>query len=267
MRRIAGFSLALLLCGACDTATKATPEPQAELVSIACLKSLGTGGRCVVTRDLTVRGTVTANDLRGEFPRTLVVEDATGGLSIAVDRTALADLFPLGCELTVHCTGLALGDYGGKIRLGARPTGDYDVDRIDGADLGRYLRCTNPNNHLRRPRTALLADVGPADADRYVRFEGVRFVEAGAAWCAPDPDTGERVATLRTLIDDAGRTFAVRTLPSAHYAAEPLPSGKGSVSGIVDYFNGELSLRVINYEADFFGALRATPATHPTACP
>ena len=35
------------------------------------------------------------------------------------------------------------------------------------------------------------------------------------------------------------------------YAAEPLPSGNGSVQGILDYFNGEFSLRITNREFFF----------------
>lgn len=262
MRRIVGISLAALLLSACNTATELTYEDDSGFVSIAYLKALCHGSSVRIAREVKIRGVVMAHDLWGEFPRTLVLEDTTAGIGVAIDHTALADLFPLGAEVTVYCTGLAVGEYGGKVQLGACPTGEYAVDRIARSDLERYLRCTQLNAYVRRPRTLRLDEIGPADADRYVRFEGIRFVETGADWCATDSETGERIATSRTIADDADRTFTVRTLPSAHYAAVPLPTGRGSINGIVDYFNGELSLRVIGYEVDF-----TSPAMLPTACP
>lgn len=262
MKRIVGISLAALLLVACNTATKLAYDDDSGFISIAYLKSLCQGSSVRITREVKIRGVVTAHDLWGEFPRTLVLEDTTAGICIAIDHTTLADLFPLGAEVTVYCTGLAVGDYGGKVQLGTPPTGDYAVDRIARNDIERYLRCTQLNAHARRPRILRLSQVSLADVDRYVRFERVRFADTGVDWCDPDPETGERIATRRTITDPEGSTFIVRTLPSAHYATVPLPASQGSINGIVDYFNGELSLRVIGYEVDF-----TSPAMLPTACP
>lgn len=249
-----------LLSAACSSATKPSFEGDGEnRLSIASLKTRCTGNSTTLTRNATIQGIVTANDIRGEFPKAIILEDATGGIEIAIDHTALADLFPLGSEISVHCSGLALGSYGGKVQLGAPPTGQYSVDRIARADIGRYLRCMELNAGTRRPRTTRFAELGIADADAYVRFEKVCFAETGSAWCDRDPESDQMQTTLRTLIDDAGNTFSVRVLPSCHYAAEPVPQGTGSVNGIIDYFNGELSLRIINYEIDL-----ATFAAHPT---
>ncbi len=255
LRAAAGILLSAVLSTGpgCGSATKLRFEDETgSFVSIGYLKSLCRGNTTQLTQELKFEGIVTANDMRDEFPKTLVVEDATGGIEIAVDRTALANLFPLGAKVSVYCSGLALGDYGGKIQLGAPPTGEYSVDRIAGADVDRYIRCTELNAGTRRPRTVRFADLGTGDADRYVRFEGVRFREAGQSWCERDPESGAWLTTLRTLEDGSGATFPVRVLPSCHYAAEPVPPGTGSVNGIVDSFNGELSLRIVNYEIDLF---------------
>ena len=89
------------------------------------------------------------------------------------------------------------------------------------------------------------------DAGRYLRFEGVRFADPGVSWCDTDPVTLAWMTTERKLVDAAGRTLSVRTLAGCRYAAEPLPSGNGSVQGILDYFNGEFSLRITNREFFF----------------
>lgn len=249
---------------ACNKATKLEfGDRNGEFASIAHLKSYSRGSSTLLTQDLKIEGIVTANDIRGEFPKALVVEDATGGIEIVVDRSALADLFPLGAQVTVYCSGLALGEYGGKIQLGAFPTGDYSVDRIAREEVGRYIRCTSLNAGTRFPRTVSAAELGIADADTYVRFENVRFREAGEPWCCRDAETGALTTTRRTLVDGTGTEFPVRVLPSCHYAAEPIPQGIGTVNGIVDYFNGDLSLRIINYEIDLVIA-EALPTTDPS---
>mgnify|MGYP006908051313 FL=1 len=136
----------LTLPAGCDRATQpeftvCPPEPQN---SVAYLKSLCDGKSSVaVTQDIIIRGFVTANDLYGEFYRTIVVEDASGGIAIAAEGSPLADLYPFGIVATVRCNGLTLCDYGGKIQLGTTP-GDDGAGCIPREELARYIRTEPP---------------------------------------------------------------------------------------------------------------------------
>ncbi len=119
--------LALTALAGCDKASGLEFDdntPQGT-VTIAALKSRCTGAQAAVTEDITIEGVVTGNDLYGEFYKTLVVEDTSGGISIAVDATELYVDYPVGTAVTIHCNGLFLCDYGGKVMLGTRPTGEY----------------------------------------------------------------------------------------------------------------------------------------------
>ena len=83
MKAIAGLSLSLLLAG-CDKATEPgfAETPEASQHTVAYLKSLCDGRASIaVTQDVTIRGFITANDLFGEFDRTIVVEEASGGIT------------------------------------------------------------------------------------------------------------------------------------------------------------------------------------------
>ena len=180
MKAIAGLSL-LLLAG-CDKATEPgfAETPEASQHTVAYLKSLCDGRASVaVTQDITIRGFITANDLFGEFDRTIVVEDASGGISIAADHPSLADDYPFGAIATVRCNGLTLCNYGGKIELGAEP-GDYGAGAIPREELSRHIRVTLPEegeSHRAAPLT--FGEVGPRHIDTRVRFNGVRFADAG----------------------------------------------------------------------------------------
>ena len=162
----------------------------------------------------------------------------------------------------MRCNGLTLCNYGGKIELGAEP-GDYGAGTIPREELSRHIRVTLPEegeSHRAAPLT--FGEVSARHIDTRVRFDGVRFAEPGKAWCDTDPETGRTVATERTILDAAGNEFTVRSAATCAYAKEPLPSGTGSLYGIIDYFAGKYTLRVTNREIVF--SRTATPyAAHP----
>ncbi len=140
------LSVLLALSAGCDRATEPqfTVCPPESQHSVAYLKSLCDGKSSVaITQEITIRGFVTANDLYGEFYRTIVVEDTSGGIAIAAEGAPLADLFPFGIVANVRCNGLTLCDYGGKIRLGTTP-GDNGAGCIPREELARYIR-TEPS--------------------------------------------------------------------------------------------------------------------------
>lgn len=268
-RRIVRPALLLLalFSARCDRAAEPryVPPPE-ELNSIAYLKSLcPRNGSAAVAQDIVVEGVVTGNDRFGEFRKTLVVEDATGGITIAVDGTSLADDYPFGAAVTVHCNGLTLRDYGGKAELGGAPGDGYDAGLIPAEEIGRYLRRNPANDRMPRPAALSFGQVAAEHTDRLVRFDGVRFADEGCYWCDTDPETLRPVTTERTILDDRGGHFAVRTLGSCAYATEPVPSGTGSLWGVIDYFDGRFSLRVTAMKIAFPPA--STAATPPRAYP
>lgn len=246
-------SVSLLLLAACNTATE--PEfqetPQTSQLSIAGLKALCDGRSALrISQDATICGQVVANDLYGEFSREIILQDDSGGIAIAVEGDQLADRFPFGQLVEVRCNGLVLTDYGGKVGLGTEP-GEYGSGVIPQEEIERYFHF--PGTDVEMPRSVPLAfeEVGSLHIDTRVRFEGVRFVEAGKPWCDTDPETGRTVTTEREIMDANGARFLVRTLGNCDYAEEPLPSGSGMLGGVIDYFGGKYALRVTFREVVF----------------
>lgn len=262
MKTIASISLLVLLCGSCNKRSELHPggDP-VRTVSVAYLKSLCTRSSVRITQDIAIRGVVTGNDRYGEFYKMLVVEDASSGISVAADHSALADEYPFGTELIVYCNGLTLTDYGGKIELGATPD-NHGAGRIPEQELKRYLRpAAQPTSPL--PSRSDFSQITTRQIDTYVRFDGVRFTASGL-WCTTDPETGKAVTTEQTITDTAGHTFTVRVAATCRYAKEPVPSGTGSLCGIIDYFNGKFSLRITNRKFEFTDSA-TSPRAYPSA--
>jgi len=244
--RIAAILLSATLAGCADRAAGEYPDTPYGSVSIAYLKTLARSASTVIA------GYVAVNDLYGEYSATIVLCDESGGIEIAVDSRTTSALFPVSARVTVHCSSLALGDYGGRIILGARPTGSYTVDRIAASDFGRYFLIDKSHPAAVEPVRISIEELSPESIGRLVELRDVTFADqAGFAWCDTDPETGEYLTTSRVAYDRSGLSVAVRTIAYCAYRAEAVPQGYGTLRAIVEYFNGEYSLRIANHGIDF----------------
>lgn len=242
------FRLLVLICSSlllvrCSNDKGATPHT--EEVSIAYLKSLCKGDHHYIADDFMVRGVVVATDWLGEMRKSAVIVDDSGGLELAIDSDSISVHLPIYSEVTILCNGLMLARVGGKIEIGAPPTGTFPLDNIDDGMIGRYIRVTGVREDF-KPLTKRFADIGVGDISNLVRFDKVRICdeEQGLSWC--DIEYGEPVTTYRTLVDDTGDTFAVRILDSCYYAREKIPKREVSVAGVIDYSANRYFLRIVN---------------------
>ena len=228
------------------------PEVHPERVSVAYLKSLYRTAPVRVDRALRIEGRIVANDFNGNLHNELCVADSTGGIIVRLDADRLYRRFAKGAKVAVRCNGLWLGSSGGTIELGAAPTGEYEVDPIPTDDIGLYLSTDSTNQIKVAARSLTIAECVPEYVSTLVRVEGVQFVdeELPLGWCDTviDSLTGEpiAVATVRHLVDQRGDTIDVYTSPYADFARSPLPSGSGSIEGLLGYFNRRYQLRILN---------------------
>ncbi len=252
MKRIVVILIIALALWGCRKPVPPFDETPSGVVSIAHLKSLARGESYTITDDISIEGYVIANDLFGEYYKSIVISDESGGVEIAVDVAKTATQFPISARVVVYCSGLTLGDYGGSLTLGAIPEGEYSVDRISSKDILRYFLVDKTTPKAIEPVRLNINEIKEEHIGNYIRLDNVTFVEqAKLAWCDKEPVSGEYIATERTLQDREGNKLAVRTIAECHYRAEKIPSGYGTVCGVVEYFNGKYSLRIVNHMIEF----------------
>lgn len=218
-------------------------SPGVTRVSVRYLKSLYTGYATVIGEAVEIRGWVTANDRYGTFPRTIWVEDDTGGIAVKIAGEELFVDYPVGVEVSVLCRGLVLGGYGGEVSLGAEShENGYQNAYIDRTEAAAYVQVHEGLREMYASELQIGA-LTPVWIGAYVAFERVQFIdeEMGAAWCDPQTDTD------RHLVNPRGDTLVVRTGKQADFADRILPTGSGYVEGILGYFNGCYQLRVITH--------------------
>lgn len=242
-------SLVLVACAsATDPVYDKIPDDIVEegLVSIAYLKSLCKGRSTVIDKDISISGTVVANDLFGEFYKTVVIVDTSGGIEISVDKIRLYENFPLYSEVAVICNGLALGRVGGKITLGAVPTGEYATDRIPYSEIERYFVSGSVAADS-EPVVLSIPELSVEHVSLLVMIDDLCIVdeERGASWC--DCVDGVYVDTERRVRDADGNILLLKMYGECSYAHETVPEGRMSLAGIIDYAYGEYFMRIANH--------------------
>ena len=256
MRRVLLVSLLVALSlVACREPNPLDEEPTKpfERVSVAYLKSLYRTAPVRVDRAVQIRGQIVANDFNGNLHNELCVADSTGGIIVRLDADELFYRFGEGAQVTVRCNGLWLGSSGGTIELGAAPTGEYEVDLIPADDIGLYISTDSTNQVKIAPHQLTIAECAPEYVSTLVRIESAQFIEEELSleWCDMEIDslTGEavRVATTRHIVSPQGDTLDIHTSPYADFVRAPIPSGSGSIDGLLGYFNHRYQLRIVNY--------------------
>ena len=244
--------LALLLCGCSE------PNPAPEfndrpygLISIAHLKTMAKSEPHTITEDISIEGYVVANDLYGEYYKSIVICDDSGGIEISVDARQTAKIFPGAAKVTLHCTSLSIADYYGRVVIGAK-SNEYGIGRIEEENFARFFIIDKLSPTATEPTKMTINAISAKDVGNYVEIADVSFTDAeGLRWCDIDTATGEAITTTRQLTDQQGNTLLVRTIAQCSYATERLPSGRGKVRGIIERQNSRYSLRIVNRQFDF----------------
>lgn len=236
----------LLVVGFASCNPAPTPSvPQAGEVSIAYLKSLCKNRMVEIHSDITISGVVVANDWLGEYYKSFVVMDKTGGIQVALDVYDIYRHIPIFSKVTIFCNGMTLGRVGGKVELGMWPTSEFIVDNIPADMLGRYIRVDATVSEVEAVKHTEIGELSLQDITTVVQFDNVHISDRGCGtWC--EIVDGAWVDTVRVIEDSEGGCLSVRIRGGCDYAGDYIPEGKFSIKGIVDYSADEYYLRIIN---------------------
>lgn len=240
----------LLLCAvSCSDATSGEYNDRPKgTVSIAHLKTMAKSASTAIVDDISIEGYVVANDLFGEYYKSIIVSDASGGIEVSVDLQRTATEFPISARVVIHCSGLAIGSNAGRLVLGAQPESEYTVDRISADDISRYILVDTDNPREVEPTPLVINELTAAHIGNYVVIKTLNFGDQiGKTWCERDPLTGKHITTQRTAYDSEGQEIGIRIISTCDYRDEAIPAGEGDLYGVVECYNGEYSLRIVNH--------------------
>ena len=198
--------------------------------------------------DIIIRAIVIADDKSGNYYKTLVIQDSTGGLALLVNGSSLYNTFPIGREVFIKCNGLYLGDYNNQIQMGGGiQTGSTSsLADIPSAILEKNVFKGTLNNVV-VPKDVLPAQLTTTMQDKYqntlIRLTNVEFdwhdttkTFASAGITSPSAASFnlKYCASLSSPNSDPG--IVLRTSNYANFASTPLPTGNGTIVAIYSVY-------------------------------
>ena len=229
--RIAIIAATLAVCCGCyDTFERPAERHETIIptVTVAELHSRYYGKPFVIDADMSVAGYVASSDRAGNFYRTFVVCDGSGGAEIMAGIHDLHSIWPVGCVVSVNLCGCAVGEYMGVLRIGL-PAEAYDYYDVD-----YFYSKVNLDRHIVRSGEVKDAEIKVLRADELerslcgclVRIESLRLLPdyAGSSWDG-----------YRVFEDSAGCRIGTVTDSYADFAGDTLPDGAVDITGILQY--------------------------------
>lgn len=204
--------------------------------TIADLVASYSGGLDSIADNKIIQGIVVANDESGNIYKTLYIQDATGGIQIAIDRTSMYTEYKVGQRVYVKCQGLFLGNYGTCPQLGYKYNGA--IGRIPDVMVADHLFRDSLPGAAPVPTKLKITTISAANLNTLIQIDSVHFEEVGLPYSLT---TG---TTNRTVVDEQGNTLILRTSNYANFAANTLPAGRGSIVGIISVYNGDYQLYI-----------------------
>lgn len=208
-----------------------------------------------------IKGVVTGNDAEGNIYNEIALQDETGGILVCIAQGGLCGQMQVGQEVLIDLGGLYIGAYRSQPQIGV----PYTSTSASGA------KSTYPSRIARAEWLTRFKLIGKPDAKKLVAKEfdyeslkgnetelykyagclvkatGVGFAKAdGKTTYAPKSEgasTGYGVMrafkNMTTGKDYTTNEFGVRTSCYSDFAAEKLPEGKLTVTGILTCYKSQ----------------------------
>lgn len=203
--------------------------------------------------DYIIKGRVISSDQAGNFFKQLVIEDETGAIQVNIDSYDLYKSYQYGQEIVIDVTGLYVGAYGKLMQIGSTPNNNYP-GRIASDLATKQIEV----NGLAEPEKVVAGEYTIAALNdlisnqeeflakqcRLVSIKDVTFKDAGKATLA-DKDKN----TSRTISDGTGDMIVYSSGYSDFYDYY-CPEGKGTIVGILSFFNRSWQIRLIGVSED-----------------
>lgn len=211
--------------------------------TIAELKALHTPGNFEkITSDKVIMGVVIADDKSGNFYKTIIIQDNTGGIEVKINATSQYVKYPIGRRLFIKCNGLTLDDYNGTVQIGGSLYDNNGTPALGGIEQALVDTYILPGKYdqVVTPRSVKFSDLTNADVSTLVTLSDVEFTTGDAGKTYSDA-VGKLTINL-SVEDCINNTAVLRTSGYASFAADVTPNGKGTLTAVYSLFGSTKQL-------------------------
>ena len=200
-----------------------------------------------------IKGTVISSDATGNIYKSLMINDGTSALTVAVNAYDLYKTYQYGQEVYINVTGLHIGGYNGLMQLGGEGTynGQPSMTFMTEDEMTLHAQQNGFGSYEKVQPYIVDTDIptltaakGSAEGlqawqSQLVRIADVTFEDAGQQF-APGSNTN------RYLKDDKGNRINLRCSSYSDFAHDVIPAGKGTVTAILSYYGSDWQLLLID---------------------
>lgn len=213
-----------------ETALVKTMEPQDVPASATAQPFEGNG---------VIEAYVTSSDLGGNFYKSISFQtlDGSFGFSVPVDVVDYFTQFEPGRKVLIDLNGTYTDVVNGSMRIGALYEGQ--VGRISPTEFDNVLNrsCTIVSEEDLVQDLTIAQAKSDARINTLIELQNVQFTEDAVGGTYYDENNVLGGATNLYLEDENGNTIIFRTSSFANYAGSEVPSGSGTVRGVLTKFN------------------------------
>lgn len=189
------------------------------------------------TADDIIEAYVISSDEGGNFFKSMYFQptDGSKGFNLSIDGKNLYTDFEPGKKVFLKLKGLAFANpsnLGRGLIFGAPPTDQYDVDRLSNLTYKNYLipSCDIVSEDQIVKHLTLAQALSDKYLNTLVEIEDVQFKTDCATYSQPDFDTSLKIT-------NGIKTLDLRTSRFANFAGYPVPSGRGTIRGVLSKYN------------------------------
>jgi len=204
--------------------------------TIAELKAMYSGELDSIDTNIIITGIVVANDESGNFYKQLEIQDSTGGIEVRVNRVKLYTQYKVGQRVYIKCQGLFIGRYHGLPQIGYKYQGS--IGMIPDAIIDQHIFRDSLPGTPPPPINTTIPGLSSSYLSMLIQIDSVHFAQAGSVFAESN------AATNRTIVDNHQNTLKLRTSNYANFASDTLPSGKGSIRGILSIYGTTYQLYI-----------------------
>lgn len=218
-----------------------------------------------ITKDMQIKGVVTANDIQGNMYNEITIQDETGAIFIGIAQGGICGYLPVGTEILVDLNGLYIGNYRLSATIGTPYTsasGDVSVSRMPRQLWQQHFTYTGYRMRVEPEvfadgntkttwdiskdagKLAVIKNVSIKNGGYYDNaaksyVSNVPFVPGESTYSTPDNSTSWYFKE-----QPDGQTGGVQIYTSnyADFAALPLPTGKMNITGVMKRYRDQWEL-------------------------
>jgi len=221
------------------------PNLTADL-TISELKAMHTTGKLEqITVDKIISGSIIADDKSGEFYKTIVIQDSTGGISMKLDGYDLYTDYAIGRMIFIKVKGLYLGDYNKLIQLGGgvdNSSSSPDLAPLASTLFDKYIIKGILSSSV-TPRVIKVADLNDSYQNTLIQLDNFEFAAADTSKTFADPLLNSSAVNF-TIKSCDGENILLRNSSYADFAGYNVPNGNGAITAIYTVFGSTKQLNI-----------------------